>query len=101
MMWTRGAGPDGAIHLPDNVKQTGIHVGGLLDPPVAQKVVELLQGFWNVGIASPERNCRAFLRMGVEERKGAARIERVGALCGEGCCRNACEGESREETCPS
>ena len=35
---------DLAIDLPDDVKQLGVHLGRLITPPVAQEMVDLLQG---------------------------------------------------------
>ncbi len=79
------------VGLPHGVEQARVHLGRLVDAPVAQEPVELLQGRPVVAPVAAERDGGALLGVGVEDR------ERAGVAVGDRILRAGRRGQGQHD----
>ena len=86
----RFPGADLPVDFPDDVEQARVHLGGLVDPPIAQEPIDLVQRVLVVAAVAPEGDGRGLVRVRMQEAQGA------GVAVGDGILGAANAGERRE-----
>ena len=93
--------PRPAIDLPQNVEQARVHLGGLVEPPVAHEPIELFKFGGIVAAVAAEGEAAALVGVVVDEAQRAGfpvRPRRLGAL---GRAREGVEGDARQKREPA